>query len=142
MVKRRTWLSDLRQEPEPVVAYAGGPGRPEVLHRSDGEPPYTIRCAGERHLLVEAGPAELDLTVRVWIHLLAQALRNDRPSGVTEIVEGVRSLLIAVDSSRLGLVELAERLAFLAAGLGGSGHRGAAGARGDVADRVRPPRGS
>ena len=66
---------------------------------------------------MEAGPSELDLTVRVWIHLLAQALRHDLPGGVVEIVEGVRSLLVAVDSSRLGLVALAERLAFLAAGL-------------------------
>ena len=59
----------------------------------------------------------LDLTVRVWIHLLAQSLRADRPDGVTEIVEGVRSMLVAVDSSRLALTQLAERLAFLAAGL-------------------------
>ncbi|MFI7066888.1 5-oxoprolinase/urea amidolyase family protein [Kribbella sp. NPDC050124] len=114
---RRAWLADLRQTPAPAVAPVSGAARPEVLHRSDGVPPYTIRCAGERHLLVEAGPAELDLTVRVWIHLLAQALRDDRPAGVAEIVEGVRSLLVAVDSDRLGLVELAERLAFLAAGL-------------------------
>jgi urea carboxylase len=115
--ERRTWLSDLRQPPTPPVAVIAGSARPEVLHQSDGTPPYTIRCAGERHLLVEAGPAELDLTIRVWIHLLAQALRAHRPEGVTEIVEGVRSMLIAVDSARLGLIELAEQLAFLAAGL-------------------------
>lgn len=114
---RRAWLTDLRQAAAPTVAPVSGSARPDVLHRSDGVPPYTIRCAGERHLLVEAGPAELDLTVRVWMHLLAQALRDDRPDGVAEIVEGVRSLLVAVDSDRLGLVELAERLAFLAAGL-------------------------
>ncbi len=65
-------------------------------------------AAGDRHLLVEAGSAELDLTVRVWIHLLAEALREHRPTGVTEIVEGVRSLLVAVDTARLGPVELAE----------------------------------
>jgi len=114
---RRTWLADLRQEQAPVPAPISTPARPDVLHQSDGTPPYTIRCAGERHLLVEAGPAELDLTVRVWIHLLAEALREHRPAGVAEIVEGVRSLLVAVDSARLGLIELAERLAFLAAGL-------------------------
>lgn len=115
--ERRAWLTDLRQEPAPPKPVVAGPARPEVLHQSDGTPPYMIRCAGERHLLVEAGPAELDLTVRVWIHLLAQALRAHRPDGVVEIVEGVRSVLIAVDSARLGLVELAEQLAFLAAGL-------------------------
>jgi len=36
---------------------------------------------------------------------------------VTEIVEGVRSLLVAVDSARVALTSLAEQLAFLAAGL-------------------------
>lgn len=114
---RRTWLADLRQETPMVVSASSGPDRPKTLAAGGTAPAYTIRCAGERHLLVEAGPAELDLTVRVWIHLLAQALRRDLPGGVVEIVEGVRSLLVAVDSSRLGLVELAERLAFLAAGL-------------------------
>ncbi|HET6986427.1 MAG TPA: 5-oxoprolinase/urea amidolyase family protein, partial [Kribbella sp.] len=117
---RRHWLSDLRQDPTEVASSISTPDRPKALHhaeRATTAPPYTIRCAGERHLLVEAGPAELDLTVRVWIHLLAEALRADRPAGVTEIVEGVRSLLVAVDSSRLALTALAERLAFLAAGL-------------------------
>ncbi|TDX02786.1 urea carboxylase [Kribbella sp. VKM Ac-2566] len=118
---RRRWLTDLRQEPTPVPVATGTPDRPKLLHHGEQAgtaPSYTIRCAGERHVLVEAGPAELDLTVRVWIHLLAQALRDDRPAGITEIVEGVRSLLVAVDSARLALTELAERLAFLAAGLG------------------------
>jgi allophanate hydrolase subunit 1 len=66
---------------------------------------------------VEAGPAELDLTVRVWIHLLAQALRLDRLDGVAEIVEGVRSLLVAVDSARLRLDELAKHLVGMVDGL-------------------------
>ena len=117
---RRHWLSDLRQDPAELASPISTTDRPKVLHQADRAttaPPYTIRCAGERHLLVEAGPAELDLTVRVWIHLLAQSLRADRPDGVTEIVEGVRSMLVAVDSSRLALTQLAERLAFLAAGL-------------------------
>jgi allophanate hydrolase subunit 1 len=97
-----------------------GPDRPEVLQEAAAEgtaPAYTIRCAGDRHVLVEAGPAELDLTVRVWIHLLAQALRLDRLDGVAEIVEGVRSLLVAVDSARLGLDELAKHLVGMVDGL-------------------------
>jgi allophanate hydrolase subunit 1 len=117
---RRSWLADLRQTPAPVTSAGTGPERPAVLHQTAAEgtaPAYTIRCAGDRHLLVEAGPAELDLTVRVWVHLLAQALRLEHPEGVAEIVEGVRSLLVAVDSSRLGLDELAKRLVKLVARL-------------------------
>lgn len=109
--ERRRWLADLRQESLPAATIPGTAARPDVLYASDQ---YTIRCAGERHLLVEAGSAELDLTVRVWIHLLAQALREHRPDGVTEIVEGVRSLLVALDTSRLGPFELAKHLAELA----------------------------
>jgi len=107
IAERRRWLADLRQQSLPSATIIGTAARPDVLHEADG---YTIRCAGERHLLVEAGSAELDLTVRVWVHLLAEALRDDRPTGVVEIVEGVRSLLVALDTSRIGPFEVAKHL--------------------------------
>ncbi|WGL50604.1 5-oxoprolinase/urea amidolyase family protein [Nocardioides sp. BP30] len=96
------------------------PDRPAPLAdepAAGSAPAYTIRRSGDRHLLVEAGSAELNLTVRVWIHLLAEALRTQAPSGVTEVVEGVRSVLVAVDDDRLALPDLAARLVGLAAGL-------------------------
>jgi urea carboxylase len=102
--------------PSPAVS----PARPAamVAREADaGIPAYSIRRSGDRHLLVEAGEAELDLSVRVWIHLLAQALRGNRPGGVTEIVEGVRSLLVAVDDSRIALSWLADHLAGLTGSL-------------------------
>jgi urea carboxylase len=104
----------------PVATPVVSPMRPDalVVREADaGSPSYSIRRSGDRHLLVEAGEAELDLSVRVWIHLLAQALRSNRPSAVTEIVEGVRSLLIAVDDSRIALSRLADHLASLTASL-------------------------
>jgi urea carboxylase len=100
-----------------LVPETGSVARSQPLQQALAEgtaPAYTIRRSGDRHLLVEAGPSELDLTVRVWIHLLAEALRADCPDGVAEIVEGVRSVLVAVDSARLGLEELAKHLAVLA----------------------------
>jgi len=100
-----------------LVSATGSVHRPSPLQLAAAEgsaPAYTIRASGDRHVLVEAGPSELDLTVRVWIHLLAEALRGDRPDGVTEIVEGVRSVLVAVDSSLLNLEVLAKHLAVLA----------------------------
>src|SRR5581483_3889374 len=83
---------------------------PDVLARrvaSGSAPAFRIRRSGDTHLLVEAGPPELDLSVRMWIHMLAGALRAAGPRGVTEIVEGVRSLLVAVDGSVLTLPRLA-----------------------------------
>ncbi|MEV6417880.1 5-oxoprolinase/urea amidolyase family protein [Kribbella sp. NPDC051718] len=119
MRTRRTWLNDLRQQQEPQPLPTPAPSRPPALHtgQPSGSLAYSIRLAGERHVLVEAGSLELDLTVRVWIHLLAEALRAEALHGVTEIVEGVRSVLIAVDSARLGPRELARQLVVLADGL-------------------------
>ncbi|RJS47851.1 5-oxoprolinase/urea amidolyase family protein [Nocardioides cavernaquae] len=87
--------------------------RPAAGHH----PAYSIRRSGDRHLLLEAGPSSLELTVRVWIHLLAEALRADRPDGVAEIVEGVRSVLVKVDDAVLRLPDLARHLVGLAADL-------------------------
>ncbi|GAA1995427.1 5-oxoprolinase/urea amidolyase family protein [Nakamurella flavida] len=86
--------------------------RPATGHH----PAITVRAAGDRHVLVEAGALEFDLTVRMWIHLLARGLHADRPAGVTEIVEGVRSLLVGA-RDHLGLPELADHLMALAAGV-------------------------
>lgn len=130
------WVFGGRPVPPPAQRPAPAPGtRPSTLglpratnwaharsalaaHPEEGSAPaFSIRRSGDRHLLVEAGPAELDLTVRMWVHLLANALRAGGPPGVTEIVEGVRSLLVAVDSGRLALATLAHALGELAGGL-------------------------
>jgi urea carboxylase len=99
------------------IVVPAAPERPAVLAESPAgghAPAFTIRYSGERHVLVEAGATELDLMVRVWIHLLAQALRAQAPDGVAEIVEGVRSLLVAVDSALLAPTRLADHLVELA----------------------------
>ncbi|GAC1607881.1 MAG: hypothetical protein NVS3B26_02630 [Mycobacteriales bacterium] len=81
------------------------PSRPAPLHEG-GE--IVVRRSGDRHLLVEVGPAVLDLEVRWRVHLLARALAGT--VGLTEAVEGVRSLLLAVDPRQLLLAELADRV--------------------------------
>jgi urea carboxylase len=73
-------------------------------------PDLTVRRAGDHHVLVELGPPVLDLRVRVIIHLLARAVA-EATDGVVEMVEGVRSLLCAVDERQLPLVNLADRIA-------------------------------
>jgi urea carboxylase len=69
-----------------------------------------VRHSGDHHLLVEAGPRRLDLTVRARIHLLARDLNRARPPGVTESVEGVRSLLLALDPVVLPPAVLAQQI--------------------------------
>ncbi len=111
--ERRRLLAD---PPRPALpaAPARSPraARPRALLDlpADGErPALTARRAGDHHLLVEVGPAELDLAVRLRVHLLAAAVGT--PAGVVESVEGVRSLLLAVDGSRFSLPALAARVA-------------------------------
>ena len=77
------------ERPEPLLTIAATGGRPELV----------VRYSGDHHLLVEAGPPRLDLTVRARIHLLALELNRREPTSITESVEGVRSLLIAFDTA-------------------------------------------
>jgi urea carboxylase len=86
-----------------------------VVPEAGHAPAITMRRAGDRHLLLDAGPPVLDLQVRLWVHLLADALRHSNFSAVQEIVEGVRSVLVKVDPDVMTLPELATELARLAA---------------------------
>lgn len=92
--------------------------RPAPLASRLAGPAFSIRRSGDRHVLLEAGTTELDLSVRVWIHLLTEALRRDRPAGVAEIVEGVRSVLVAVDTNTTSADFVAAHLAELSASTG------------------------
>lgn len=106
----------LAVEPPPVQTAATRRPDPMLSLAAHGHmPAMTIRRAGDHHLLVEAGAPVLDLTVRLWVHLLAKALRDKDIVGICEIVEGVRSVLVAVDETQLPLGVLAAELELLAA---------------------------
>ncbi|HVT64478.1 MAG TPA: 5-oxoprolinase/urea amidolyase family protein [Mycobacteriales bacterium] len=98
-------------EPGGTTPAATSTPRPlAVVPASGSLPELTVRRAGDHHVLAELGPPVLDLRVRVVTHLLAQVLGKDH-DGVIEMVEGVRSLLCAVDERRLPLADLGQRLA-------------------------------
>jgi len=85
-----------------------------VVPASGGRPELSVRFSGDHHVLVEAGPARLDLTVRARIHLLHRELTArgllGAAAGVPENVEGVRSLLLGFDPLALDPRALAERV--------------------------------
>jgi urea carboxylase len=86
--------------PRMASYHRAGPARPGPLldlPATADRPALTARRAGDHHLLVEVGPPRLDLAVRLRVHLLARELGT--PAGVVERVEGVRSLLLATDTS-------------------------------------------
>ena len=102
--------------PQPLTSMALPAPLAEV-EAAQHVPAFDIRIAGDRHVLLQAGPAEFDLTVRMFIHLMARELRAARPHGVVEIVEGVRSLLVGYDISTTADI-VADHLASLGALVG------------------------
>src|SRR3981081_2532156 len=84
-----------------------------VLHpparRGGGSRSTTVyRASGDRYLLVENGPNELDLTLRLRVHALEQLLRAQRLNGIIDITPGIRSLQIHYDSRLLHRESLIE----------------------------------
>jgi urea carboxylase len=77
---------------------------PAILHRSGNNTVY--RSAGDRYLLIEVGPNELDLDLRVRIHVLEKLFRQERLKGILDITPGIRSLQIHYDSRVLQREEL------------------------------------
>jgi allophanate hydrolase subunit 1 len=113
---------DIRAARRPVPATRGqgaGPVRlgPLVEVRAQGVA-ATIHASGDRHLLIQAGDPVLDLRVRMWIGLLEQAVAGRRLRGVTELVAGVRSLLVGFDPSVVSMRLLAETIGTLVEALG------------------------
>ena len=100
-----------RAAPLNVAGPAARPAALVDLPATTDRPALTVRRAGDHHVLVEAGPPVLDLVVRLQVHLLALALADRGVAGIVETVEGVRSMLIAVDERVLPLPTLAAVIA-------------------------------
>jgi urea carboxylase len=89
--------------------------RPARLDAECGEQPARcIRQAGDRYLLVEYGPLELDLTLRFRVHALMTALATRRDAGrlpgIIDLTPGIRSLQIHFDPTRLPRADLLQAL--------------------------------
>jgi allophanate hydrolase subunit 1 len=68
-----------------------------ILAERDG---VTYRYAGDRALLVEYGPMELDLRLNFRVHAVDDALRADPPEGLVETGPGFRSILLSYHGVR------------------------------------------
>jgi urea carboxylase len=74
---------------------------PVLKALTDVEPAVCYRQAGDKYLLVEYGPAVLDLELRFRVHALMTWLQAQRVTGVLELTPGIRSLQIHYDSRRI-----------------------------------------
>ncbi|MGI5199387.1 5-oxoprolinase/urea amidolyase family protein [Streptomyces sp. CA-288835] len=96
-----------------------GAARPAIVDGGvlarDGD--VTYRRSGDDHLLVEFGPMQLDLALRMRVHALMDAVAEARLEGVTDLTPGIRSLQIQTDPRRLPQHQLLSSIRSLVATL-------------------------
>lgn len=76
----------------------------KTIPESTSHPGGQYRLSGDRFILVEYGPVELDLNLRARVHLLRNWLEENIVPGLVETNPGVRSLLIEYDQVRCTFV--------------------------------------
>lgn len=76
-----------------------------------GSVPVVYRRQGDDNLLVEYGPMQLDIGIRMRVHLLMQAVKEARLQGLIDLTPGIRSLQIHYDSTTLSRSKLLGALA-------------------------------
>ncbi|MFB7333304.1 5-oxoprolinase/urea amidolyase family protein [Streptomyces adustus] len=81
----------------------------------DGD--VTYRRSGDDNLLVEFGPMQLDLALRMRVHALMEAVAQAGLDGITDLTPGIRSLQVHIDPQRLTQRELLARVRETAAAL-------------------------
>ena len=102
----------------PVPRPAGAPGAVLMRRReSPGRPFLCIRRAGDDFTLLEYGPTELDLALRLRVAVLEAALRARAVPGIIDLVPGVRSLQVHHDPRVLGTTQVVDLLVELDDGL-------------------------
>ncbi|MEY9439512.1 urea carboxylase [Bradyrhizobium elkanii] len=94
----------------PTVLRAPELGSAVVGRNDDGPIPVVYRRAGDDNLLVEYGPMELDIALRLRVHVLAQALEEAKLAGLIDLTPGIRSLQIHYDGTMLSRGKLLDVL--------------------------------
>ncbi|UGY05549.1 urea carboxylase [Bradyrhizobium quebecense] len=94
----------------PTVVRAPELGSAIVGRNDDGPIPVVYRRAGDDNLLVEYGPMELDIALRMRVHVLAQALEEAKLGGLIDLTPGIRSLQIHYDGTALSRTKLLDVL--------------------------------
>ncbi|MFJ9149593.1 5-oxoprolinase/urea amidolyase family protein [Streptomyces sp. NPDC102270] len=91
-----------------VPVTTDGSARPAIVDGGilarDGD--VTYRRSGDDNLLVEFGPMQLDLALRMRVHALMEAVAEHGPDGITDLTPGIRSLQIRTEPNRLPQHEL------------------------------------
>ncbi|MCF1471393.1 urea carboxylase [Agrobacterium vitis] len=81
-------------------------GSPILSHTSNGPVSVTYRRQGDDNLLVEYGEMQLDIAIRMRVHLLMQAVKAAKLPGLIDLTPGIRSLQIHYDGASLSRTRL------------------------------------
>jgi urea carboxylase len=83
-----------------------------VLYSDESNLPLSVRvrCAGDEYLLVEYGDMELDLRLRLRVHLLMQAIQDEQAIPVVDLTPGIRSLQVHIDSKRIDISQACRKI--------------------------------
>ncbi|MFI9824361.1 urea carboxylase [Streptomyces sp. NPDC052013] len=76
------------------------------LAETETRPSVTYRRSGDDHLLVEYGPMQLDLALRLRVHALAEVLAAKGLAGIVDLTPGIRSLQVQANPDVLPQEEL------------------------------------
>jgi urea carboxylase len=76
-------------------------GSPIVGRRDNGPVEVVYRRQGDNNLLVEYGPMTLDIGLRLRVHALAEAIRQQSLPWLIDLTPGIRSLQIHYDGGAL-----------------------------------------
>ena len=99
-------IQKLCVEDEPNIQPVNVTNRSAIVKRVCNEVAITYRAAGDKYLLVEYGPLELDIRLRFHAHALMLQLQQLNHPHIFELTPGIRSLQIHYDNLSLPLTEL------------------------------------
>lgn len=102
LLKRLSTSLQLSKPEDPVLA--------KLEKRSDLSPKVTYRQAGDRYILVEYGENEMDFNICYRINRLIKLVESHQTIGIVEMSQGVRSVLIEFDGSKINQKSLLETL--------------------------------
>ncbi|MBC8040834.1 MAG: urea carboxylase, partial [Opitutaceae bacterium] len=107
-------IENLKRVPKPKCHPLGDtPSEPAVLHQLPARPtaPAVVyRRQGDANLLVEYGPLQLDIAMRMRVHALQTWLERHKVPGLIDLTPGIRSLQIHFDYRLLPMERLLEIL--------------------------------
>ena len=92
------------------------------LPATSGRPAVCYRRAGDDNVLVEYGPLELDIALRLRAHALQTVVASWGESAIIDLTAGIRSLQIHFDPARLDETALVDRLVAIEATLPDGDH--------------------